>query len=715
MDDYKKCMRRGMIERPEDYLDYTVGDVEMLLKAIGTCHDQFNTIMRDVLGMHPDDLWTLNDMPMSRGSLVANTVERFIIRQPVGKYVMLYAIKRLGVLDRDAKDYQESRAAWASTREKYKDIESLRDSVRDMRPVYDENDVCVWKPDEDLMQFFKAKLRSGALNASHVKTFAALPPENPACYNALVHGGRCNNEMPFEYYLEDGADIDISGCYGEALRSLHFPVGRSRWWGKSPNKKPRTLGSWLRETEGDLVDNLWTATVSGKLSFEQDLIHSKLVKVDHICRSKEDLDEDGIPADFALLRREITNGIITSDILRAVRAAATNRELKEIMALELVTACAYLKRDRFDSTEGWAAHVIAHPGEHGLGGMEDDSADTRTYGWCSIPLEDFIGKLVDERKKYKRLQREATTAEQRIQAAAMDEMLKLTINTLYGDLVSRFFRIGNTCLGNVITARARMGVWMLAKALGLRQTITDGGFYIPRSVCHWDKCRPGLDTLSRLWEWDDRRDRRRWFDRMPGWEKGMKDLTKLDEIAAEHVRDFWAEYELPLPFSVEHKRTFDRVAWNAKGDYAMENDGDEKPLFKVRGKDKGRSEGDKPHPVFPWFRNILAGSDAVPGDMVYETGSIMKIGMWRHVQRCNQGYESFRDLRPGDNWKGERRARIGNNHFPMLTADDYLRRKNRKRFQGGESVEWFERFADHGTAYMMNKMAHDDLRKDKRK
>ena len=77
------------------------------------------------------------------------------------------------------------------------------------------------------------------------------------------------------------------------------------------------------------------------------------------------------------------------------------------------------------------------------------------------------------------------------------------VNTLYGSLVCRHFAIGNTVVANNITARACLGVWMLAKALGLRQTITDGGIYQPAAVPHLKpdaKC-PGLDTLSRPEAW----------------------------------------------------------------------------------------------------------------------------------------------------------------------------------------------------------------------
>jgi hypothetical protein len=62
---------------------------------------------------------------------------------------------------------------------------------------------------------------------------------------------------------------------------------------------------------------------------------------------------------------------------------------------------------------------------------------------------------------------------------------KLFVNTIYGALSSRFFSIGNVVLANNITARGRVGVWMLSKALRLRQSITDGGIYEPWTRQTW--------------------------------------------------------------------------------------------------------------------------------------------------------------------------------------------------------------------------------------
>lgn len=56
----------------------------------------------------------------------------------------------------------------------------------------------------------------------------------------------------------------------------------------------------------------------------------------------------------------------------------------------------------------------------------------------------------------------------------MNELIKLAINTIYEVIVSPFFLVGNTIVGNNITARARSMAWYMEKALHGTQTIIDG-------------------------------------------------------------------------------------------------------------------------------------------------------------------------------------------------------------------------------------------------
>lgn len=550
-----------------------------------------------------------------------------------------------------------------------------------------------------------------ALDGCGVKYWAGRSDTDTSCYNALVQGGRCLNENPYEYSMDHGLDIDISGCYGDSLRSLVYPIGLPTVWRFTPNQQRMLLGKWLEENETKLLPGLWQCVVSGELPFEQDLVYSKLATINDIRKAATSPSREAtdIPSPFVMLRREIKNGVITADVLERLRGIASSREWAGIKQLEVVTAVAYLKDDKSDSLEDWCDKVLADRGEHRY--TKEGEQDNRTRAWYGIPLEDFIGRLVDERKKYKAMGKDDTLPlDERARAKGMDTMLKLFVNTKYGVLASRFFAIGNTVLANNITARARCGVWMVAKALGCRQSITDGGIYTPLAVCTFNPtCKlPGLETFSRLWEWKDRKNYTRGYCSMGrvDWLATWANLPNIDRLAMDHVRDFWLPYGLALPFKLEHKKehTFTAAAYWSKADYALRTR--EKVVYKLRGKDRHKGR----HPTYDMMDSILAGKDEFPSDLSYKRGGIMKIGKYRIVQSSN-GYETIRHLRPGDTLPDEvHQARYNNTHMPIRDEKEFLRRSGRRKVHHGKPMEWFERYAARGISGIHDGMASDKLR-----
>jgi DNA polymerase elongation subunit (family B) len=221
---------------------------------------------------------------------------------------------------------------------------------------------------------------------------------------------------------------------------------------------PPTLGAWYDRNDYVLVDGLWTATVSGTLGFDQDLIYSKLVKVHDIQKAAtRDPDKD----------KEIKNGIITSDVYNTLQRVCTHKEWAKIRRLRIVTAAAYLKRDRKDGVRQWREHVLKDAGTFtNTDKVGHRLVDKRTRAWYGIALEKFVGKMVEERKRHKARGKDNNLSDsERQHAAGMDGMLKLFVNTVYGVVTSPFFSIGNTVVANNITAKARAGVWMVTKAL----------------------------------------------------------------------------------------------------------------------------------------------------------------------------------------------------------------------------------------------------------
>jgi hypothetical protein len=567
MDAHKERMYEGLEEKPEDFLRYAVGDAQSLLQVHTKFIDHFRALQRECLEMADADLWTEADIPMTGGALVAHTMEQWLYGRCQAPEILKFAVRKLGILDPNHRRYAFSKWAYQSAVRWFRNPDDLRCALRLeqtagplKRPKPGEQENEQDRNIRLLRQFFKARFLHTALDGCSVRWFADIPATNTACYNALVHGGRCHNENPFSYRMGRGLDVDISGCYGEALRSMSYPVGLPTVWSFTPNQTRLTFGEWLDKYEGELEPGLWTATVSGPLDFEQDLIHSKLVKPGDIRKAAWQGDDGrDINSDFVLLRREIKNGIITADILNALRRVGTNAEWAGLRKLELVTAAVYLKSDRVDTVEEWCEAILRDRGEYSC--FSGNIRDSRTKTWFAVPLEDFVGRLADRRKHYKAQAKKGDK-----QAAGMDFLLKLTVNMVYGIMAARYFPVGNTVMANNITARARLGVWQMAKALGLRQTITDGGPYEPGRVSFFREYKPGLDTLSRMWEWADKVRQRRRFGPMAGLNWQGEFPADVDGLALEHVRQFWTPYGLAFPFRVEHKTALTAGAYWSKGD-----------------------------------------------------------------------------------------------------------------------------------------------------
>jgi hypothetical protein len=442
---------------------------------------------------------------------------------------------------------------------------------------------------------------------------------------------------------------------------------------------------------------LWTITVSGTLGFEQDLIFSKIVTQRQInraagCFDKEvndgerDDDLSHVPGDFVLIRKEIENGIITDDVLKVIRAVATNQELAKIMDLKVVSAAAYLRCDELDSVEGWVKTVETDQGT--LRNVDSDvreMKDGRTRSWVGIPIEGFIGRLVEERTRLKKLSKSENVPEKRRGLDARQNALKLFINTLYGDLASPFFTIGNTVVANNITARARVGTWMMNKALHTRQSITDGGIYTPREVPYLTENAklPGFATLACNARWRDKHNTRilkplgdlsdeLWVEAIASEVKDT--LNQLDVLALNHVNEFWSRWGLSLPFKIEHKleNTFIKAAYFSKAHYSLQLPGGERK-YKIRGA-KMYNDGKRPSPMYQLLDNLLDGVDVVPPSQVYDHFYLLKMGRWKEAQN-SKGWQSLKGLRPGDGVIEERLFKLNDGHLPIMRVEQFKRGK----------------------------------------
>lgn len=459
------------------------------------------------------------------------------------------------------------------------------------------------KPTLELLVNTEKKSKSQSANAlnfineSSVKGFQGAA--NSSAYLAVIHGGRCVNEIPEAWSIQNVADVDIAGAYSSVIERSKFPLGVPTIISYSKQEldeeKTLTLKQFLTKYENDLVDGLWFAVISGATTFDFDYLPSIDTTIQKINGSgistsefndTEHTQDAYIKGDRGVFLREVCNGVLTSDSLKTIRAVASNQELGQIMRFKLISAVAYLKHDQCQSFEEWSDKIRKNPGKVSFDTVIRNDKDTRNRSWIGIPLNEFIGELRKERARLKEEHKRTPNP----MIGGKEQLLKLIGNTIYGCLVSPYFQISNVVVGNNITASVRDGVWKLAKSLGLRQCITDGGIYDLTEVPTFENRKPSFGRLAKMYSYQDKRYgytktllfSRNWLEEVENKfnlltseeDKNLYKIEigkKLDEEAAKHVKSFWEPYGLNFNFSLEHK--IDNLGYSGgylgKGDYCI--------------------------------------------------------------------------------------------------------------------------------------------------
>ncbi len=325
--------------------------------------------------------------------------------------------------------------------------------------------------------------------------------------NAKVDGGRCRNNRPLDTNHQGIlCDIDISGCYGEGLRIQEYPLGIPTIFDYPRNSNPNkylTLRAFLAKYKRYFVPGLWQARVSLKegylLEHKQDYLISwippqniSVIPTDTEINYTDQWWEIDDIGEIKIFNNEIQNAIITHDFLQWLDNVATGRQRKELLDnLVVVTAMWYSKKDRVNSI---TELVESHAKHKGYNTTIIDYLNQRQrkvfiqeecHKWYAVNLgELLVDKLLIERKKHPK-------------KTPLNNLYKLCINTVYGDMVSPFFKVGNVVVGNNITARARSLAWCMEKGLNGWQTITDGCTFDVNEVAypHQNRKLNGVNTV----------------------------------------------------------------------------------------------------------------------------------------------------------------------------------------------------------------------------
>ena len=327
-------------------------------------------------------------------------------------------------------------------------------------------------------------------------------------------------------------DIDISSCYGEGQRNQDYPIGEAEIMDFEHCKNNRyiVLRKWLLdygvkidvlikavqekdilawnnpENWGELVPGLWMirASTFKPLKYPQDIIASWFMDSSHgvdmlakviasmqcdtelLTTENNSFDED--TGSLKIFNLDIKNGVFTHDWLQWLFAVASSRQRNELLDnLKIQSSMVYTRSTKIDVTNGkegldklregkenWKSENTTERIKDEQGNVAIQRTTRKYHGWFSVNLGTLlVDKLLIERKKAKI---------QHGEKSPLDILFKLCVNTLYGDMVSKFFVTSNPVVGNNITARARVLAWYMEKGFYGFQPITDGCAFLLNGV-----------------------------------------------------------------------------------------------------------------------------------------------------------------------------------------------------------------------------------------
>jgi hypothetical protein len=334
----------------------------------------------------------------------------------------------------------------------------------------------------------------------------------------------------------------------------------------------------------------------------------------------------------------------------------------------------YPATERCDNVVDFFQAIERHNGKnqslhhHKKGRSKKITIEQECHAWMSVNLgELLVSRLLVERSKH---------SKSNPNEKPLNELYKLCINTIYGDMVSPFFDIGNVVVGNNITARARAMAWYMEKGLNGFQTITDGCAFELNRVIYPDKTRLTSETvLTTYIPTDDVHykiksiggvDRIEITSNEDGLgltiyqsdkliQLGNKDSKEwLEEKITTHLKTIFPSIPVLDKFSFEIKDIYDAAAFHGTANYKFRRE-----LKTEQGKMRSYSKkhsynaytltGDELQLVFTEYKpseefleNILLCPLAVNRSYAYIASKILKTGEYKaHYESRRSKSEAF--------------------------------------------------------------------------
>lgn len=698
LDQYKKDMSIPLKEKPLEFIEYGLNDAVLLPQIYRLKQDSFNEILK-LYNVPEKYYFKRKTFPLTIGTIVHSVWgKNIIVNVFLNNDAIRLALLKQGILNQMHPNYKQSLECFKllSKQSNLSQLEMLQLS----------------KPKE--FEFLFETLSRPKVFSYKVTQYASVNYllSESKTYNGIflgmTTGGRTVNERPTERLIPFGADIDIQSAYGSQLRKLIYPIGRPRIIEFSSNEfKSITLAKFMNKFKNILKPNMYKIVVSGTLNFQQDLIFSKIApqfKSDlKIQYDKIDPESPAVNVPFVLLRNEIKHGFITSRVWEIIQKVSTTSEFSDFCNLKVESAIYWASDQEVSTIQELADCVLKDKGTYKFSNKLNTIVDNRTYKWYGYSLEAFIGPLIERRKILKK--------QKDVISKALEQAIKLVVNTTWGLLTSPYFEINNVVCSEIVTSNIRVSVWLMNKGLNTFLSITDGGPYSLMHVTFFKKNislkKPGIETLSDYNIYKDHRS----LEIKPleniDWQEHFKKnlspasspFTDLDKYAQEHLILFWKHYDIQVDFQVEHKmeNTFVKGAYILKAHYAFltyncNTKAYDLVKYKIRGFHE-ESDLEYQNPIYYLILQILLDSDkdffVIRNNGFYNQKKLIKLNSWRRSlvkNSNNRTISSFgANVLPGDSVLLQSQFRLNNNHFFLLNEKTYKKRLRR----GYQNIEIF--------------------------
>lgn len=731
LDNYKENMVQALEKVPKQFLHYSINDALLLPSIVEKKINACNGILK-IYGIPPEAYFNIKTFPLTIGTIVSEIWQKnFIYNIFNGNKCYLLASFKQAILNPQHPFYQNNLEYFQLLR-KIKSLKSLIAFSEQEPLIFNNMYIALTRK-----FVFLYKLQEYA----SVNFIISETLNYKGSCLGYTTGGRTVNERPNEVTINYGADVDIQSAYGSQLEKLIYPIGRPRKYASSSNEKQElTLGQFMDKYEDKIADGLFKVSVSGKLSFSQDLIFSK---VEPKFQQKKQRTYDVLnPEDinvnipFVLIRNEIINGFVTALNWEIIKKVATNQELSEFRSLKVQSAIYWLKEDRVGSISELADCCMRDNGEYYFDQDLDAILDTRTHKWYGYSFSNFISPLILKRKEIKK--------NKDVISKALEQSIKLVVNTTWGLLTSPHFELNNVVCSEIVTNNIRTIIWLSSKALNTHLSITDGGPYSLMKVSFLKKenlkC-PGFNILSNYNTYQQHRSIEikslggiNWIDyfkkNTPPTESPFVDL---DSLAIKHVKNFWLNYDITFDINLEHKldNCFLKASYMAKAHYAFKVfDFKENMYTGTKYKIRGFRQDKKipfEHPIHAFLLfclnndNYLNMPFEIKNKGVYYQKKLVKLNAWRKslIKTDNFFVSSFGvDILPGDAVLLPFEFRLNNTHFFIYTYEEYKKR-TRRAFRYHKThikdeiiktrMSLFEKYLKNSIEDMLNKMDSDSL------